>query len=408
MSKWLQVKLGDIADFSNGINFDKSSYCENGTYLIGVSDFGEELFPDYSTLRHIDSTIVRECNLLKDGDIVFVRSNGNKALVGRSMLIKNPPKNTSFSGFCIRARIKNHESFDPLFFAYLFKNEKFRKAIAGCSIGANIQNLSQGKLASYMAYVPSIEIQRKIADILSAYDDLIENNRKQIKLLEEAAQWLYKEWFIDLRFPGHETTPIIDGIPAGWEKRKLGNWINTFSGGTPSRKNKDFYQAGTNYWIKTQELTDGFIFETEEKITDNAIKASSAKYIYPNSILMAMYGATIGKLGIAATVLTCNQACCVFDLSSSLEKMPYLYMWLKINRDFFISQGIGSAQSNLSQAMIKNFDIIVPTLKVLNVFAQIATKIFDKILKLQKSINATKTARDRLLAKLMTRELELN
>ena len=101
MSKWQNIRLGDIADFSNGINFDKSSYCENGTYLIGVSDFGEELFPDYSTLRHIDSTIVRECNLLKDGDIVFVRSNGNKALVGRSMLIKNPPENTTFGRFII-------------------------------------------------------------------------------------------------------------------------------------------------------------------------------------------------------------------------------------------------------------------------------------------------------------------
>ena len=255
--------------------------------------------------------------------------------------------------------------------------------------------------------LPPIEVQRKIADVLSAYDDLIENNRKQIKLLEEAAQRLYKEWFIDLRFPGHETTPIIDGIPNGWERKKLGEWVNTFSGGTPSRKNKEFYQNGSNFWLKTQELTDSFIFETEEKITDRAIEYSSAKYIYPNSIIMAMYGATIGKLGIAATTLTCNQACCVFDLSSDSKKMPYLYLWLKSNRDFFISQGIGSAQSNLSQAMIKNFDIIAPCQKTLSDFSPITTKIFAKILKLQKSVNEAKNARDCLLPKLMNGELEI-
>ena len=122
---------------------------------------------------------------------------------------------------------------------------------------------------------------------------------------------------------------------------------------------------------------------------------------------MAMYGATIGKLGIAATRLTCNQACCVFDLSSDFEKMPYLYLWLKSNRDFFVSQGIGSAQSNLSQAMIKNFDIIVPCQTTLSNFSPIATKIFAKILKLQKSVKEAKNAQDRLLPKLMTGELEV-
>ena len=252
--------------------------------------------------------------------------------------------------------------------AYYLRSNEAKCHMQGNMKGASQQFLSLKQLRALPIPIFPEYRMKKIVDILSASDDLIENNRKQIKLLEEAAQRLYKEWFIDLRFPGYETTPIIDGIPEGWDRKKLGEWVNTFSGGTPSRKNKEFYQNGSNFWLKTQELTDCFIFETEEKITDRAIEHSSAKYIYPNSIIMAMYGATIGKLGIAATRLTCNQACCVFDLSSDFEKMPYLYLWLKSNRDFFVSQGIGSAQSNLSQAMIKNFDIIVPCQTTLSNF----------------------------------------
>ena len=255
--------------------------------------------------------------------------------------------------------------------------------------------------------LPDLGVQRRIADILSAYDDLIENNQKQIKLLEEAAQRLYKEWFVDLRFPGHETTPITDGIPEGWVMGKVSDFIPTFSGGTPSRTHSEYYSDGANLWVKTQELRDGFIFDTEEKITNDAIKNSSAKVIPQGSILMAMYGATIGKLGIAAKELTCNQACCVFDLTNIKFATSYLFLWLKENREFFISQGKGAAQPNLSQAMIKQFDIIIPSDKVLKAFAEVTDTMLEKIAKLQLQIIGLTEARDRLLPKLMNGEIEV-
>lgn len=217
---WEKVRLGDIADFSNGVNFDKSAY-KPGVKIISVSNFGNKLVPDYEELAEIDGSVVRENDYLQNGDIVFVRSNGNKELVGRCMLIKDTPSPVTYSGFCIRARLQDMDKYAPVFFTYHFKNKAFRQAISGSAVGANIQNLSQGKLTGYVAHIPPIEIQRRVADILSAYDDLIENNQKQIKLLEEAAQRLYKEWFVDLRFPGHENTTIINSIPEGWKRERL-------------------------------------------------------------------------------------------------------------------------------------------------------------------------------------------
>lgn len=129
---------------------------------------------------------------------------------------------------------------------------------------------------------------------------------------------------------------------------------------------------------KTQELSDGFIFDTEEKIANDAITHSSAKRISKGSILMTMYGATIGKLGVAARELTCNQACCVFNLSSVNYATSYLFCWLKENREFFISQGKGAAQPNLSQARIKNFDILIPADDVLKAFSKMTDSMLEK------------------------------
>ena len=164
---------------------------------------------------------------------------------------------------------------------------------------------------------------------------------------------------------------------------------------------------GKEKYIEAMAYHSGYIFDTEEKITNDAINHSSAKKIPKGSILMAMYGATIGKLGIAAKELTCNQACCVFDLSNVSYITSYLFCWLKENRDFFISQGKGAAQPNLSQAMIKNFDIIIPTDNLLMAFSKISDKMLEKSANLQMQNIGLMETRDRLLPKLMSGELEV-
>lgn len=223
MSVWKKVKIKDIAILDNGINFNKSAYA-SGIKIIGVSDFKDRFSPDFSTLQEVKEEIVRSEDYLRPGDILFVRSNGNRDLVGRCMLIDKNILST-FSGFCIRLRINDKNTYNPYFFTYHFKAPLFRKSIAGSAIGANIQNLSQNRLGNYELNIPEYFIQCRIAEILFRYDSLIENYQKQIKLLEEAAQRLYKEWFVDLRFPGYEKTKIVDGVPEGWEKKKVGDLL---------------------------------------------------------------------------------------------------------------------------------------------------------------------------------------
>ena len=266
-TEWKKVRLGDIATFSNGINFGKESY-KAGVKLIGVSNFGNRFFPDYDELEEVDENVLRPNDYLKNGDIVFVRSNGNKELVGRCMLIQNPPSTVTYSGFCIRARLNNIDENCPSFFAYYFKSKDFRKAMSNTAVGANIQNLNQGLLSNHIFYLPPLETQQKIAGILSAYDDLIENNRQQIKLLEEAAQKLYKEWFVKLNFPSHENVKIVDGVPEGWKKIRAEDYFDVTIGKTPPRNETKWFSKGNigKKWISIADMGNSgvFIFQTSE------------------------------------------------------------------------------------------------------------------------------------------------
>lgn len=399
--KWEKVRLGDVADSCLGKMLDQAkNKGEYQPYLANVDvRWGYFNLDNLSEMRFEDDE--QERYGLKYGDLVICEGGEP----GRCAIWKDQVPNMKIQKALHRVRV--HDCLDYRFLYYWFLLAGKTGALEQYFTGATIKHMPGEKLKNIIIDMPPKETQQHIADILWDYDILIESNQKQINLLEEAAQRLYKEWFVDLRFPGHEATPIVDGRPKGWAQDKVSHFVSTFSGGTPSRLHPEYYINGTNLWVKTQELSDGFIFDTEEKITDEAIDSSSTKKIQKGSILMAMYGATIGKLGIAARELTCNQACCVFDLSKSEYATTYLYLWLKDNRDFFISQGKGAAQPNLSQVMIKNFEILIPSNDVLVSFSKLTNVLFERIGRLHLQKMRLAEARDRLLPKLMSREIEV-
>ena len=143
---------------------------------------------------------------------------------------------------------------------------------------AAVPGVDRKVLHALRVRVPDFPTQEAIALILSTYDELIENNRRRMALLEEAARQLYREWFVRLHFPGHEHTRITDDVPQGWTRGCVADFFDTGSGGTPSRKNPEFFTDDIP-WVKTQELQNAFIIDTDEKITGDALKRSAAKLV---------------------------------------------------------------------------------------------------------------------------------
>lgn len=402
---WETIRLGDIASFSNGINFDKTAY-SRGIKLIGVSDFGNRFFPDIINLQEVKREIVRDGDLLKDGDIVFVRSNGNKELVGRCMLISQISEPITFSGFVIRARLHDTEKYDPVFFTYHFKNIAFRRAMSGTAVGANIQNLSQGRLSSYIAKIPDVDTQQRIVNYLFPFDKLIENNQKQIKLLEEAAQRLYKEWFVDLRFPGWETTKIVDGVPEGWRKKRVADIGKVITGKTPSTSKKEYYDGDIPF-VTIPDMHDTvYPIHTERTLSNEGANSQKGKFIPVDSIMVSCI-ATVGLVNITLDDCQTNQQ--INSIIPNEKEMLY-YIFCSMKRIKALLDGVGSngaTMTNVNKSKFENIEVLLPPTKLQQMFYDFCAPIFGNIKALSFSIDNAKQARDHLLPKLMSGELEV-
>ena len=246
--------------------------------------------------------------------------------------------------------------------------------------------------------LPDLPTQERIADILSAYDDLIEANNHRIELLEQTAQELYREWFVRFRFPGYENTKFEDGIPEGWERNKLQKYYNTCSGGTPSRSKPEYFENGVYPCV---------IIDTEESITQEAVNSSSAKVLPAKSVAMAMYGVNIGLLAYFDSEMTCNQACCVFSDKRGFSSKHYLYYYLKSIREYLLLISFGAAQQNLSQDLIKKIKITMPSDDIIQDFEKRIDDIYESIrILLMQNKNLAKQ-RDMLLPRLMSGKLEV-
>lgn len=400
-------QLAEIIDGDRGKNYPKQDefYPQGYCLFLNTGNVTKEglTFKENQFITKEKDEALRK-GKLKRGDIVYTTRGtvGNAGYYNSNVPYENVRINSGM--VILRA---NGEIVDARFLYQILKSEYYRPYFKQYCTGSAQPQLPIKNFSQIYLNVPDIKTQHRIADILSAYDDLIENNQKQIKLLEEAAQRLYKEWFVDLRFPGHENTKIVDGVPEGWQYEKLGDLVKTTSGGTPSRRKSEYYVNGNIRWIKTKELNDRFIFETEEHITEDAVKNSSAKVLPEGALIVAMYGATIGKIGITAAEMACNQACCAFISFDDMISKEYLYCWLMDNREYLVSQGKGAAQSNLSQEMIRNFSLLCPDKKVIKNFTEIVTTMLENKRVLENKILMLSKARDDLLPKLMSGEVEV-
>ena len=168
--------------------------------------------------------------------------------------------------------------------------------------------------------------------------------------------------------------------PEAWKEMKLADVCKTFtSGGTPSRKMPEYFENGTIPWVRTKELNDGIITEVEEFITPEALKNSSAKMLPKSTVLLAMYGATVGKLGVLGFESSCNQACAAMVPKDGVVDYRYLYYLLLNHRELIISQATGGAQQNLSGELIKGFTFDFPTYKEQQAISEVLWKIDEKI-----------------------------
>lgn len=380
--KWEKVAIKDICIGIYDGPHATPPLSDTGAIFLGISNFNNGRL-DFSDIRYISEDDLPKWTkrvIPQKNDIVFsyeatlnlyaIIPEGFRGCLGRRMAL---------------LRVDETKA-DYKFLYYYFYSDAWRATVnENIVLGATVDRIPLIKFPDFPVELPPLETQHRIADILSAYDDLIENNQKQIKLLEEAAQRLYKEWFVDLRFPGHENTKIVDGVPEEWRKFPLEEIAPVVTG----KKDANYGDKGGNYPFFTcsQETitAPGYSFDTSAVILagngDFNVKLYRGKFeAYQRTYVLAP-----------------------FDHSNLFN----LYFTVQDNMEALAKGASGSTIKFLTKGMLQKILVLIADKKILDKFNDYEENIQQKVEALKKQVENLTEIRNRLLPKLMSGEMEV-
>lgn len=398
--KWEKVKLGSVTDSCLGKMLDQNkNKGDYQPYLANVNvRWGEFDLEDLPLMKFEESE--QERYELKYGDLVICEGGEP----GRCAIWKEQIPNMKIQKALHRVRV--HDCLDYRYLFYWFLLAGKTGELDQYFTGATIKHMPGQKLKEVVIDKPPLEIQHRIADILSAYDDLIENNQKQIKLLEEAAQRLYKEWFVDLRFPGHENTEIVDGVPEGWNWCKLEDAIQFDPKVTLTKERM-------KQFVPMSALSTASMVLDESQFTETS--SNSGSKFQNGDTLLARITPCLenGKTAYVSGLKSNEGAVGSTEYIVMRAKTINAYMvYLLARTDDFRQSAINSMSGSDGRQRVKSdklklLDYLHPTSELVEKFENVAEPIFEKICKLSKQMQQAKQARDLLLPKLMSGEVEV-
>lgn len=392
ISKWKNIEFKDIVeDSAFGPRFSGEKYSDLGNVAtLRTTDMSEDGRISYETMPLAELEESRFSNhFLRSGDLVISWSGR----IGTTGIFEEFSIPVIPGAFLIRFRLK--KSVSPLFYRYFFNSSQGRNLILSVARGAAQQNITSGNVLNLKIPLPPIEVQDKISHILSAYDDLIENNRRRIQLLEESARLLYKEWFVHLRFPGHEHVAIHDGVPEGWEKKKLCDLADITMGQSPKSEyyNEDsiglpFHQGVSNFGDRFPEHK---VFCTLE-----------SRIAEPGDILFSVR-APVGRINLTQDKIVIGRG--LAAIRSTIGHQNFFLYQLK---NYFFKEdmmGGGAIFAAITKKDLHNVELLTPSNSITKLFTEHVSPIDQQIAVLHIATSQLKQARDLLLPRLMNGEI---
>ncbi len=385
MSEWKKVKLRELYNVHNGLSKGRQFFGSGFPFLTFSNVFNNWFLPNELESLVQSSEKERQICSIKRGDVFITRTSETMNELGMSSVALKDYPNATYNGFTKRLRPITDEVL-PEYIGYYLRSPKFRGKFMAFSTMTTRASLANDDLLSMDVEIPDKSIQHHIATILSRYDSLIENYQKQIKLLEESAQRLYKEWFIDLRFPGHENTKIVDGVPEGWVKNKLGD-ISPIKTG---KKDANFGQVDGEF---------PFFTCAQEPI-------KSPSYSFDTSAVI-LAGNGDFNVKMYRGKFEAYQRTYVLE-PNDVNMLYLLFFCVLENMNKLATGASGSTIKFLTKGMIESLDLYVPTIDTLCAFNKIIEPIQRQKENLSTQIRHLTEARDRLLPKLMSGEIYFN
>lgn len=402
MSEWKKVKLGDYIDVLSGFAYKSKDFSDSGIPVIKIKN----VCPPYISLEdlsYVPNSIAFQNPkyILKKGDVLIAMTGSHinqiASVVGRVGRVRYDDVTVLNQRVGKIVNINGEKSSLDYIYYYLSQYEVKVELAQKAGGAANQANISPSDIKNLLFPCPSIEVQHRIATILSRYDSLIENYQKQIKLLEEAAQRLYKEWFVDLHFPGHENTKIVNGVPEGWEKKpisQLGEYLNGFA-----FKPSDWQESGKPI-IKIKEMGNGVSNDTPR----NNGERVPAKYLVKAGDLLFSWSATLMVIVWSGEEGWLNQHLFKVTPAKGIGR-EFLLQSISNTIEEFQNLTTGSTMKHIQRNKLDQVFVNVPNDEIMKRYSSIAEKERAEILHLSSQIRLLTEARDRLLPKLMSGEI---
>lgn len=273
-------------------------------------------------------------------------------------------------------------------------------------VGAAIPTTNRDSFYAVPVTIPSFYVQKRIASVLSAYDDLIENNLRRIKLLEDSARLLYNEWFVRLRFPGYEHTRTVAGVPEGWQRKRIKDVGKVVTGKTPSTKNPDNYGSEVLF-VKTPDMRGNvYVIKAETLLSEKGAQSQEEKFVPAESILVSCIG-TVGIVSLTSERCQFNQQINAV-MPHQREYRYYLYFALAALKEQMKAIGGGVTMDNVNKTKFENLELVCPAHGLISSFNDYCAPMFLQILNLALQNEKLRGARDILLPKLMSGKIEIH
>ena len=407
MKDWQIVKLGELYSVHNGLSKGRQFFGSGFPFLTFSEVFNNYFLPNELISLVQSSEKERISCSIKRGDVFITRTSETMNELGMSSVALKDYPNATYNGFTKRLRPTTNKVL-PEYIGYYLRSPKFRGKFMAFSSMTTRASLANDDLLNMEIELPSLPIQNKIATILSRYDSLIENYQKQIKLLEEAAQRLYKEWFIDLRFPGYENTPVVDGVPEGWSISSiLDSPLFSFVKSRASKFDDE------KIYYATADVENTYICGSGIKVNYEN-KPSRAQIIPPSySIWFARMSKSYKILGFSEknedrrkkTIISSGFA----GFQCKVNTYGFMYclissQWFNNEKDRFAT---GSTQVSLTNEGLSKIACLFPKDNIAIEFSRLTNNIIERMVLLKETCFLLTEARDRILPKLMSGEIEV-
>lgn len=406
MKNWSIKKLSDVCEITSSKRIFASEYVNEGIPFYR----GKEVIEMFNGSLEVSTDLfisLEKYNQIKSkfpvpviGDLLLT----SVGTLGVPYIVKDSQpfyfKDGNLTWF------RNFKEVESFFVYYWLTSSLGKEQLNKATIGSSQSAYTIKLLSSLEILLPDVATQKTITSILSNYDDLIQINQQRITLLEEAAQRLYDEWFVKLRFPNHEQVPVVDGVPEGWERGTVYDFADILSGGTPKTTNTEFWDGDIPFFTPKDSPSSFFTFSCEKTITQAGLKSCNSP-LYPENSLFITARGTVGKICLAGVPMAMNQSC--YSIKPKQNFSPY-YFYLALQRS--IAQIKQTANGGVFDAIIvdtfRSIDMLRPNLHLAESFSVMIEPFFGQMKSLIIQNQKLMQARDDLLPRLMSGRLDVS